>query len=278
MNKNIKKYTKSSFIDMLVEAASVPVLGSDVVKQNKKNNKEAVDSINKNVSEYNPTNNHSKKNNTNDVQDYNRTTLDYNFSYEPSKEYKERVKSQVHGFNSKSEEKNSNIEKDNDGLEFNGNRDFYKKNKTKKEDLSKIGLSIKKSGLASRTMKDDNFKENTMYENKIKKLKFKNTIFINEEKMLSLIPSSYKVHGKRFIMEDSNSNQYLIECEQDKVFTDVVYTNIKDYKNDTRVNEAFNRMKQLYSFKPSNDKNKTNINEDKLVGKMLDNSRNKLFE
>ena len=278
MSKNIKKYTKSSFFDMLLEAMEFkPVIGKDVEKENKKNNKEGVDFINKKVADYNPTKGYDKKENARGEKDYNRNTLDYNFSYEPSKSYKERVKSQVHGFNSKHEEENSNVEKENKGLDFNGNRDFYKNNKSKKEELSKNNLTIKKSGLASRTMEDENFKDKTIYENKIKKLKFKKAIFINEEKMLSMIPSQYKVHGNRFIMEDSNNNQYLIECEQDKVFTDVVYAKVKDYKNEERVDEAFARMKQLYNFKTSEDKKKTMVNEDKFVSDMIHKSRKKLF-
>ena len=114
-----------------------PVIGKNVIKDDAKNNVEAVDDIMKDTGKMKGESvEESKKTNPEDAKDYNKTTLDVNFTTKPSKEYEERVKAQVHGFPSKDNEENSKIEKENESLDFEGNKEFYKNQSEKHKEVS----------------------------------------------------------------------------------------------------------------------------------------------
>ena len=55
-----------------------------------------------------------------------------------------------------------------------------------------------------------------VYEDKFTRIRFKNTSFVTENHMISRIPDEYKINGKKFIMEDKNSNEYLVEWYNDE--------------------------------------------------------------
>ena len=95
--------------------------------------------------------------------------------------------------------------------------------------------------------------------------------------MLKKIPDNMKFNGNKFFMKDSVGNEYLIECVQDKVIKDIIHTNIINYENKEKLNETFNRMKQLYSFKSSNNVQNSGEFENKMVGKMISESKEKLL-
>ena len=94
-----------------------------------------------------------------------------------------------------------------------------------------------------------------MYENaapKAKRLLFKNTKFINEGKMLSLIPEEYKVDGQKIYMKDSVGNEYIVECTKSEK-SGFIETNIVGFENERALNEQKSRMEMLFDYKSSND-------------------------
>ena len=119
-----KKYTFGELMEVLKESSdrSKPIVGKNVWKDNSQNNVKAVKDIMKQTEEYNDVETKKRDTNPENIKDLNKSTLDVKFSYEPSKEYKERVKAQVHGFPSVQNEKDSKIETENKSVDFEGNK------------------------------------------------------------------------------------------------------------------------------------------------------------
>ena len=281
LEKN-KVYTLSEIRNILREGQEFKAKkGENVDSEDKKNNGKAVNDILKKTQEYDgELSDDKKKENPRDVDDYNRTTLDNNFAYEPSDDYKERVKAQVHGFPSAKNEKDTKIKEENKALDFSGNDDFYKSQSEKRKKIANARETDKHAGLKSHNLPKETFKDNTIYTNESKKMKrlhFNKTVFVNESQMLKKIPDNMKFNGNKFFMKDSVGNEYLIECVQDKVIKDIIHTNIINYENKEKLNETFNRMKQLYSFKSSNNVQNSGEFENKMVGKMISESKEKLL-
>ena len=111
----------------------------------------------------------------------------------------------------------------------------------------------------------------------MKRLHFNKTVFLNEEHMIKKIPDDMKVDGNKFYMKDSIGNEYLIECVKDKVIDDVIHTKVVDYTNKEKLDETFKRMKELYGYKSSNNEQNSGKFENKMVGKMLSESKDKLI-
>jgi hypothetical protein len=111
----------------------------------------------------------------------------------------------------------------------------------------------------------------------MKRLHFNKTVFLNEEHMLRKIPDDMKINGNKFYMKDSVGSEYLIECVKDKVLEDVIHTNVVDFVNKEKINETFNRMKELYGYKTSNNEQNSGKYENEIVGKMISESKEKLF-
>ena len=281
LEKN-KVYTLSEIRNILREGQEFKAKkGENVDSEDKKNNGKAVNDILKDTKEYDGgLSDEKKKENPRDVDDYNRTTLDNDFAYEPSDDYKERVKAQVHGFPSVKNEKDTKIKEENKALDFSGNDDFYKSQSEKRKKIANARETDKHAGLKSHNLPKETFKDNTIYTNESKKMKrlhFNKTVFVNESEMLKKIPDDMKFNGNKFFMKDSVGNEYLIECVQDKVIKDIIHTNIINYENKEKLNETFNRMKQLYSFKSSNNVQNSGEFENKMVGKMISESKEKLL-
>lgn len=281
LEKN-KVYTLSEIRNILREGQEFKAKkGENVDSEDKKNNGKAVNDILKDTKEYDGgLSDEKKKENPRDVDDYNRTTLDNDFAYEPSDDYKERVKAQVHGFPSAKNEKDTKIKEENKALDFSGNDDFYKSQSEKRKKIANARETDKHAGLKSHNLPKETFKDNTIYTNESKKMKrlhFNKTVFVNESQMLKKIPDNMKFNGNKFFMKDSVGNEYLIECVQDKVIKDIIHTNIINYENKEKLNETFNRMKQLYSFKSSDNVQNSGEFENKMVGKMISESKEKLF-
>ena len=281
LEKN-KVYTLSEIRNILREGQEFKAKkGENVDSEDKKNNGKAVNDILKDTKEYDGgLSDEKKKENPRDVDDYNRTTLDNDFAYEPSDDYKERVKAQVHGFPSVKNEKDTKIKEENKALDFSGNDDFYKSQSEKRKKIANARETDKHAGLKSHNLPKETFKDNTIYTNESKKMKrlhFNKTVFVNESEMLKKIPDDMKFNGNKFFMKDSVGNEYLIECVQDKVIKDIIHTNIINYENKEKLNETFDRMKQLYSFKSSNNVQNSGEFENKMVGKMISESKEKLL-
>ena len=277
-----KVYTLSEFCRVLKESQEFKARkGENVEKEDKKNNEKAVNDILKQGKEFDGgLSDEKKKENPRDITDYNKTTLDNDFAYEPSKEYKDRVKAQVHGFPSVENEKNSKIKEENNSLDFEGNEDFYEQNAEKRKEVADARQSDKHAGLKSHNLPKETFKDNTLYTNeskKMKRLNFSKTVFLNEAEMIKKIPDDMKIDGNKFYMKDSVGNEYLVECVKDKVINDIIHTKVVDYKNQEKIDEAFKRMKELYGYKSSTGTQNSGKFENGIVGKMISESKEKLF-
>ncbi|MDE5888605.1 MAG: hypothetical protein K2H20_01150, partial [Bacilli bacterium] len=117
-----KTYTLSELMSVIKESSdSKPVMGKNVEKDNSQNNVKAVKDIMKQTEDYNDVGIVKRSTNPENIVDYNKTTLDVDFAYEPSKEYKERVKAQVKGYpsaeNEKLHEENKDDEQKTDSLD-----------------------------------------------------------------------------------------------------------------------------------------------------------------
>lgn len=277
-----KVYTLSEFCKVLKESQEFKAKkGENVESEDKKNNEKAVNDILKQGKEFDGgLSDEKKKENPRDITDYNKTTLDNDFAYEPSKEYKDRVKAQVHGFPSVENEKNSKIEEENDSLDFEGNKDFYEQNAEKRKKVADARQTDKHAGLKSHNLPKETFKDNTLYTNesrKMKRLNFSKTVFLNEAEMMKKIPDDMKIDGNKFYMKDAVGNEYLVECVKDKVINDIIHTKVVDYKNKEKIDEAFKRMKELYGYKSSVGTQNSGKFENGMVGKMISESKEKLF-
>ena len=277
-----KVYTLSEFCRVLKESQEFKARkGKNVESEDKKNNEKAVNDILKQGKAFDGgLSNKKKKENPRDITDYNKTTLDNDFAYEPSKEYKDRVKAQVHGFPSVANEKNSKIKEENDSLDFEGNEDFYEQNAEKRKEVADARQTDKHAGLKSHNLPKETFKDNTLYTNeskKMKRLNFSKTVFLNESEMMKKIPDDMKIDGNKFYMKDAVGNEYLVECVKDKAIQDLIHTKVIDYKNKEKINETFKRMKELYGYKSSTGIQNSGKFENGMVGKMISESKEKLI-
>jgi len=287
MLENNKKYTLSEFCRILKESQEFKAKkGKNVDREDKKNNDKSVNDILKQTKEYDGGfHNKTKREDPRNADDFNKTTIENDYTIEPNEEYKARVKEQVHGFNSEENAKNSKIEKENKGVDFEGNKKFFKEREEVAKKRSNRKEALKKSGLQSKELAkdkefDEEFKDKTIFnENKkMKRLHFNKTVFLNESEMLNKIPNDMKVDGNKFLMKDSAGNEYLVECVKDKAINDIIHTNVLDYKNKEKFNEELNRMKELYGYKASNNVQNNSKYENNMVSKMLSESKQKLFE
>ena len=292
LEKN-KVYKLSEFCQVLRESQQAKQefnakKGETVDREDKKNNGKAVEDILDQTKKYDGgiQDKPQKREDPRDTRDFNKTTLEVNFDFEPNDAYKKKVKAEVEGKFSAENAKNTKIEDENKGLDFEGNKKFYKDRADVAADRSKAHEVDKTSGLkTSKKIEQypelkDKFKDNRVFTNenkKMKRLHFNKTVFLNEEHMIKKIPDDMKIDGNKFYMKDSIGNEYLIECVKDKVLNDVIHTNIVDYKNKEKMNEAFKRMKELYDYKSTNNEQNSGKYENKIVGKMLSESKEKLF-
>lgn len=249
-----KRYTLSELKEALFKESndSKPLVGKTVIKDNAKNNVKAVRDIMKQAEDYNDVPKKKRRTNSELENDLNKTTLDVEFAYEPSQDYKDRIESQAKGFSSVSDEKNSSA-KDNDSLYFDGNEKFFdslKKRSYKKNDFKS---TLKHAGLKTHNLPKETTKIKSPFnENKImKRLHFKNTIFLNEENAKKRIPEDYKIDNNKFYIKDSIGNEYLVECTKDSV-VDYIHTDVKLVKASPKVvNEELSRIKELTSYSSS---------------------------
>lgn len=269
-----RSYTLSELTQILKESASEskPKIDPKVIKDDAQNNVKAVKDIMKQTSDYNNVKSPKRNTNPEQMQDFNKTTLDVDFAYEPSKDYKDRIKAQAHGFPSVENEKNSKIKDENESLDFQGNEDFYDANKEKNKKLSDIKTDSKHAGLKSHNLPKDTFKNNTPFteSKKMKRLHFSNTEFLTEEQMLKKIPDAYKKDGNKFYMKDKKGREYMIECQKDPV-VDYVYTKIVGYSYPQGIVEERAKMDRLAEYDSSAYQNssKKQLNENAELVDMM---------
>ena len=250
-----KRYTFGELNRILMESHNEfnPKIGDKVESEDKKNNEKAVDDIMKQSKEFDGGITDKKKNtNKEDIQDFNKTTLDVEFASEPGEAYRERVKALVHGFPSADNEKNSKIKEDNKSLDFDGNEKFYDAQKKKSEEISDKEAELKHAGLKARELPKEDFKNDTLFkENKtMKRLHFKNTVFLSEAQMLKKVPEEYRTSDGRFIMKDASGTEYLVECSYNKEFNHGKLT-VVNKTNKEQINEQLDRMRELFDYNSS---------------------------
>lgn len=258
------------------------VVGPKVDSENSKNNKKAVNDIMNDVKKNDGSSSTEKRHtDPENVKDYNRTTLDAQFKYEPSKDYTDRVKAQVHGFpsveNEKLHEKEKQDEK-NGSLEYDTNKEFYDDRKSKMKDISKAMGQLKHAGLKGRELPDDLYKSGTLFntnenkERKMKRLIFKHTKFLSEEAVMNRIPSEYRAKEGRFYMQDCTGTDYLCECKINPQLG-ISEVSIISRRNLNEEKEQLKKMKELYSYKSSDYSGDSTaserLTEDKNLSKML---------
>ena len=246
-------------------------IGPGVEREDKKNNGKAYSDAEKRAKDYDggladevgEVKSEYKK------EDLNKTTLDYT-PENATPEYKKRVHAQVDGYTSDLE-KNNGLEKAGD---FSDNEKIYKELKKTGQEQQKKDAQFKASGLQAREWPKEVFEKDSMYESKsgfdmrqminrlkenenlankqsvnenIKTVYYKKTKFITENHMISKIPDDFKVNGLKFNMKDCDGNIYLVEWKNNKA-------NIINHMNKTELNENFDRMKQLMSYKTTDTK------------------------
>lgn len=207
--------------------------------------------------------------------DWNKTTVDYNPINKPSKEYTDRVKSQMRGYTSSAEEKNGN-ERVGD---FDGNKKISKSFTDSYEMKNDAKKNLQKSGLVARNLPDEVFDKNKLFESKYKpkKLKFKRTVFLNESQVLKRIPEEYKRDGQIIYMRDSKDNLYIVECAYSPK-SKIMETNIIDYRNATEDAKSLVRMGELMTYKSDTAGVKTpseRINESTAFKQIMNTVRHK---
>lgn len=188
-----------------------------------------------------------------------------------SKVYSDKVKSQMKGYTSAENEKNSkNAEFGN--AEY-GDDNVVKDAKKKAEDGKKKKDTASEIGLTGRELPKDEIEKQrkTVYESKkIKQLSFKNTRFLNEEHVMSIVPDEYKKESSKFIMKDSMSNEYLVEWHDE-------CPKLTQKINMQLVNEQKDRMKALWNYKSSEafkgTNSKTRVDEETKFGDMVNKAR-----
>lgn len=235
-----------------------PKIGKNVIKDDAKNNTDAVKKIEKDVKNFDG----GLKKSFDEVEvqginkdDFNRTTLDYNFDDKPDEQYVKRVKSQVMGYNSPENEENSKKDEDAD---FEENEKMYQTIKNRSGEINTKKTDLKHAGLKSHNLSKKDFEKNTVFkENKIKRLYFKHTKFLSESSMIDKIPDSYKKDGNTFIMKDCEGTEYTVEWKESKDFN-YGYANVIRKLNEKKDNEDINRIKCLFEYK--SDENSTDAN------------------
>lgn len=246
-----------------------PVVFGDV--ESKRINGKAYNDIKKETEKYNGGigNKPQNKKNTAYLND-NKGMQDLEYD-SINKPYNERVKSQMKGYTSKmAEDMHKNDEFGN--ASFDKKCDFYTAAKNHASELKSKKDKASEIGLTGRKISKDDIRKNSQTigeSRKIKQLKFKNTYFLSEGHMVSLIPDEYKKNGKRFIMRDGKDNQYLVEWNGNT-------PDITKRVNMNIVNEEKKRIQELWGYKSSESINSTpqsRLSEGKKFGEMIDKAR-----
>lgn len=272
-----KLYTINELKDALLHESNEfkPKMGNNVTGDDKRNNKKAVDDIMKETGAVAKTKKEKRDTPPENIYDTNKTTLDVNFAYIPDKSYKDRVKAQAHGFPSKQNEESTDLDP---SLDTDGNKEFYDEREKVSKERNELETDERHAGLKSHNMDKKLFKNKTIYTNeskKMKKLHFKNTVFLSEAQILKKIPDDYKTDGSRFIMEDSKGCQYLIECRIDENMNNFTSIEVSKLETKEQLQEKLKRMHTLYEY-DSSDFNKKmgtaeRINERKELTKQINN-------
>lgn len=247
-----------------------PKLGKNVESDNKKNSEKAYKEISKETEKMKGDTKDEKKERAKISATENKGMSDLQYDGTNDK-FKENVKSQIKGYAS------SEVEKNHKNEEL-GNGEYGKDDEVKdladtakeKKDINMIPKTI---GLTSKFLDKDAMSKmhKTAFESKkMKRLTFKNTVFLSEEHMLSRVPDSMKNEGNRFVMRDKNETEYIVEWHEGEC-------DIEKLPNMKMVNEEMNRMKELFNYKScensTNTTSKMRLEENDNFKNILDKAR-----
>lgn len=188
-------------------------------------------------------------------------------------EFKKRTRAQMKGYASAdAEEKHSDEPFGN--ASFKGNTRIEKAAEKQTKEFKDGRDKATTIGLTGRELPKDDVKKlhHTMFEsgNRIKRLSFKNTRFVNEEHVLSRVPDELKCEGSRFIMRDSDLTEYLVEWSSKN-------PKVTRRLNFNMANEEKERIKNLWEYNSREHDSHTNhnvrLNEGNDVKGMLDKVR-----
>lgn len=251
-----------------------PVLGRNVESDNKKNNQDSYNDVAKQTKEYDGGLTKSRSKTSGGIastDNLGMTDLRFDSVSQP---FKDRVKAQMKGFTSKSQEENHSKDKEEDfgNANYGSDKDYdiakghAKLAKQGKDTAAEIGLTARELD-----KKDIEKNSDTMFESKkIKRLSFKHTQFISEGHMLSKVPDEYKVDGNKFIMKDTANNEYLVEWKKGE-------PNVKKKVNLTEVKSEQDRMKHLWNYKSkeyfNNTTSQSRMAENKEFSDVLNRAR-----
>ena len=251
------------------------MLGDKVESTNKANNAQAYKEIEKQIKDYDGglRNYDNKEKDIVSSEDDNKGM--HNLQYDSiSKDFKDKVQSQMKGYTSKQAE---DLHK-NDAF---GNADFggsLDKAKAKQKEIEDCELTGKQMGLTGRETKDELKKaqKSSVMENedKMKQLYFKNTEFINEDHITSLIPDKFRVEEKKFVVKDKTNTEYLVEWSCNRA-------HILQKMNYQVLNEELDRIKTLFNYKSPtfySSNHSRIVNEDNEIQKMVNNARRDKLE
>jgi hypothetical protein len=117
--------------------------------------------------------------------------------------------------------------------------------------------------------------QNSLNEAKqIKRLKFKNTIFLSESHLLSKVPEDYRVDENRFYMQDKTGTDYLIECKADPF--GYIHMQVVNKFNKQVINEELEKMKRLAGYRYSDGNKKVDTGKMETMSESISNFREKL--
>lgn len=256
-----RSYSVSELRKIVKESANEfkPVYGKNVESDNKKINDKAYKDMEKETNAYDGGARSEKKSINYPFSD-NRGMEDLQYN-NMNDDFKNKVKSQLKGYTSSDAEKKHK----NDPY---GNAEFndIKGIEDKTKELQKGKDVAKQIGLTSREINKKDFEDlqKSVFENKMFTIKFKNTLFVTENHMLSRVPDNFKVEGKKFIMKDKMNNEFLVEWHEEPIVT-----------NKTKINEQKNRIQELFNYKrgESNTTNESRLTEDKKFSDILGKAR-----
>lgn len=237
---DFKKVIKESVIEKSMKDFE-PVKGKNVDNDNKKNNEKAYKDMEKATSNYDGG--FTKEKHFKLPQDDNRGMESLRIE-NPNKPYSDRVKAQLKGFTSKQAEdihKNEKL-----GNAEYGSDETVEQFKKKGEQASQARKRATEIGLTGRELNkqeiDSQYNSLFKESRKIKKLTFRNTVFLSENHMKTRIPESYMIEGNKFIMRDKNANEYLVEWHDNEPIVEKRFT-------DENLIAEQNRMKHLFNYK-----------------------------
>lgn len=246
------------------------------VKRNSNDNDKAVKEILKNAESLNKgvENKKIKRKPEIEFKDYNKTPMDVNFEYEPSKQWKERV------------EKLATDGTESDKADYystDTNKEFYKNRNKNYKERSEREENERKKGIVGNNNTQNKAKDYTNisgYVNEnakpLKRLKFKNTIFLSEAQVLAKVPEDYRVDENKFYIQDKTGTDYLVECKADPF--GYVHMEITNKLNKKIINEELDKMRKLADYNYKDDNVKIDKSQISGMSESINNLRQLLNE